>query len=31
MFDVGAIMILMYLMLAVVITVIRELFHLIFG
>ena len=31
MFDVGAIMILMYLMVAIFITIVRELFHLIFG
>ena len=30
-FDVGAIMILMYVVLAVVVTVLRELFHLLFG
>jgi hypothetical protein len=30
-FDVGAIMILMYVVLAVVVAVLRELFHLLFG
>jgi hypothetical protein len=30
-FDVGAIMILMYVVLALVVTVLRELFHLLFG
>ena len=31
MFDVGAVMVLMYLVIAVFITIVRELFHLIFG
>jgi len=30
-FDVGAIMVLMYVLIAVVITILRELFHLLFG
>lgn len=30
-FDVGAVMILAYLLIAIVITILRELFHLLFG
>ena len=30
-FDVGAIMVLMYVLIAVVITILREAFHLLFG